>query len=342
MQYAAEVARRVDPQERLQKELKQKTLVKETTFGKIFEVYCIKQLSQNRSGKDVQSIFTRYFLPPLADKAITEIDRRDISKIVTDIMEKGNGYASNRALSNIKTFFRWTVSEGYLSGDPTSVMKKPFKGEISRERVLENHEVKLLWRCFEQLPTKPLGDALKLLMLLGQRRNEVGRMKWEDINLEKGVWDLPREATKNKQPHKVPLLGLALEIIKSQPRIITKDSKSRRSIMCPYVFSTTGTAPVSGWSKTKIQILDNLLSQQIVLPDWRLHDFRRTVSTKLGDLGYHDTEIGMLLNHTSRGVTSVYNRSDYFKKKEEMLRAWDKLLKDIIDEKPGENSLKAA
>jgi integrase len=157
-------------------------------------------------------------------------------------------------------------------------------------------------------------------------------MKWENIDLEKGIWNLPREATKNKLPHVVPLSNLVVKIIKSQKRQLAEDKKTGKKILCPFVFSTTGKTPVSGWSKAKNVITADLVKKKITLEDWRIHDLRRTVSTNLGDMGYHNEDIGMLLNHTSRGITAIYNRSTYLEKKKEMLAAWQDKLAVIIPE----------
>jgi integrase len=345
IQYAAEVARKLDPQERLKKEETVKLRSQENSFGKLFNIYYEKQLAQNRSGDKVKRIVERVFFPALGRVAIAEIDRLEINKII-DVIYKGskkgpNGqkeippapYSANRALSHVKTFFRWVVSEGYLQGDPTSVMQKPFKGEIQRERVLTLDELRLLWPQFTALECQPFGNAIKLLLLTGQRREEVGSMQWEHLDLHKGLWSMPRSSTKNKLPHVVPLVGLALEIVKSQVRLVVKDRTTGKSAPSPYVFTTTGTTPISGWSRIKQTIDNGLIANETVVGDWRFHDLRRTVSTNLGDLGYHDEDIGMLLNHQSRGVTAIYNRSSYLTKKHEMLEKWEEKLNSTLQPK---------
>jgi len=178
--------------------------------------------------------------------------------------------------------------------DPTSGMQKPLKMEESRERVLTADEIKLLWRQFSELDY-PFGIVLKLLLLTGQRRDEVGYMRWQDLNFEKGLWSLTREFTKNKLPHVVPLQGMTLDIIKAQPKIAMLDEGKDKSVQTEtkanYVFTTTGKTPISGWSKIKVRIEERLKENNKIIPDWRFHDLRRTVSSGLGDLGYHDSDI---------------------------------------------------
>ena len=330
-QYAVEVAQKRAPFDRIKEETNTKLKNRENSFGQLLELYDAKQLSQNRSGKVIKRMFEREFLPSLRNTPVSSISRNNISKVTNLIHERGAGYAANEALGHVKTFFRWIVSEGYLQGDPTSVMQKPFKGEVDRTRVLSAKELKFLWQEFNALNCQPIADTLKLLLLLGQRRNEVARMQWKDLDLETGTWSLPREATKNKKPHIVPLSDRVLKIIKGQKRQTIEDKKTGKNISCPFVFSTTGKTPVSGWSKAKNTINESLAKKEIVLEDWRIHDLRRTVSTNLGDMGYHNEDIGMLLNHTSRGITAVYNRSTYLVKKKEMLKVWQDKLASIID-----------
>ena len=156
-------------------------------------------------------------------------------------------------------------------------------------------------------------------------------MQWDHVDLDKGIWSMPRSSTKNKLPHIVPLEGPALKILEEQARLIVQDKKTGKIAPSPFVFTTTGKIPISGWSRIKKTIDDNLAAKKTKIGDWRFHDLRRTASTNLGDLGYNDQDIGMLLNHASRGVTAIYNRSTYLEKKREMLEAWRQKLSSIID-----------
>jgi integrase len=316
-QYAAELARKQDPQERLKKETDQKLESQRNSFTKLLEVYAAEQLSQNRSGSEVKRVFEKEFYPTLKNVPVKTISRNDVSKVISRIQLQNKMYAANRALSFIKTFFRWAVSEGYISGDPTSGMKKPFKNEVARDRTLNPQEIKFLWACFDQLGS-PFGNALKLLLLTGQRRDEVSTMRWKDIDFESESWSLPRSNTKNKLPHIVPLVAQALEILKQQKKL------------GEFVFTTDGKTCISGWSKTKVRIEKWLMENKTNITNWRIHDLRRTVASNLGDLSYSDKDIGLILNHQNRGVTAIYNRSNYFAKKADMLKAWSGKLDHML------------
>src|SRR5262249_28421941 len=149
--------------------------------------------------------------------------------------------------------------------------------ERARDRVLTPAEIKALWHALDTVGG-PVCDAIRLLLLTGQRRSEVARMTWREI--EGDTWQLPKERTKNARAHTVPLSQQALAVIKAQPKI------------GEYVFST-GTKAVANFSRTKSEI------DAIMKPErpWVVHDLRRTVATNLQKLNVpiHVTEA--VLNH---------------------------------------------
>jgi integrase len=141
------------------------------------------------------------------------------------------------------------------------------------------------------------------------------------------------KATRHTQKSTADSFVLEDELKRHKKRLdplVIKDAKTEKSRSSPYVFTTTGLTPISGWSRIKETIDENLSANKTKVTDWRTHDLRRTVSTNLGDLGFHDEDIAILLNHQSRGVTAIYNRSAYLDKKREMLEKWEKKLASVM------------
>ena len=137
---------------------------------------------------------------------------------------------------------------------------------------------------------------MRLLILTGQRRDEIGSLRWSEIISTSIV--LPPERTKNKRQHVVPLSPLAAEIIERQPRRNGRD----------LIFGK-GVGGFSGWGFSKAQF-DNSLA---VAP-WRLHDLRRTVATGMAELGVLPHIVETVLNHQSGhkgGIAGIYNRAKY-------------------------------
>src|SRR5262249_52908513 len=156
-------------------------------------------------------------------------------------------------------------------------------------------ELATLWNS---LPDNDYGRIVRLLILTGCRRDEIGSLRWSEIDRDARLIALPGERTKNGRIHDVPLSKAALEIIDATPRRVDRD----------FVFGE-GKGGFSGWSKAKAA-----LDTQLNLKPWRLHDLRRTASTRMADAGVQPHIIEAVLNHISghkAGVAGVYNRSTY-------------------------------
>ena len=121
--------------------------------------------------------------------------------------------------------------------------------------------------------------------MTGQRRDEVAGMTWKEIDVERRLWTLPPGRTKSNRPHEVPLSDAAIAVLELLPRIAGD-----------YVLTTNGTSPSSGYSKGKRR-LDALLPPDV--PEWRLHDLRRTAASGMARLGINLPVIEKVLNHSS-------------------------------------------
>jgi integrase len=173
-------------------------------------------------------------------------------------------------------------------------------GEVSREHVITDDELaKIRSACRDD----DYGRIVRLLILMGRRRDEVGDMTWPELDLNRGLWTIPRERTKNGLPHEVPLSDAALEILWSIPR-----REGRK-----FVFGE-GQGGFSGWSKSKARLDARIAKTRAVVRPWRLRDLRRTVATRLGELGILPHVVEAILNHVSghkAGVAGIYNMSAF-------------------------------
>src|SRR5262249_5872597 len=188
--------------------------------------------------------------------------------------------------------------------------------ETRRDRVLTDEELVTVWKGTYKI-SKPFGDAIRLLVLTGARREEIGRLRWSEI--EGTAIRLSGERTKNGEPHDIPLSPPAMGIINDLPRIA--DSK--------FVFTTNGRAPIAGWSLIKKQ-LDGVV--ELVNP-WRLHDLRRTLATGLQKLGIGLQVVESILGHVGgsrAGVVGIYQRHAYDAEKRGDLEAWGKHVSALV------------
>ena len=297
---------------------------------------------KTRGWKETQRVFDKYVKPELGDyrlEAVTALHIRDL----VEAMSETAPYMANRTLAYTRKFFNWAVERQMVSASPAAGIKAPGK-EKSRDRVLSDDEIKAVWNAFVALGW-PFGQAFQLLLITGQRRDEVAKMRWEDLDLEAGLWTLPREATKADRLHEVPLSSLAMDVLNGVRRTSEK-----------YVFSTNGVSPICGFSQAKARAdraatiqsqnaeeKDNPTKKQIAdtfVSDWRLHDLRRTVASNMAKRGIVPHVIEKVLNHstgTISGVAAVYNRFGYAEEKRAALETWARALEAIV--RPGASNV---
>jgi len=200
------------------------------------------------------------------------------------------------------------MGQGFAEDNPVIGTIKPEDG-APRERVLSDDELAAIWRASGD---DAYGKVIKLLILLGARRGEVGGMRWSELDLDRAVWTIPPERTKNKREHKLPLMPLALEIIASVPRRATRD----------HLFGSRSAEGLRHWHAKAD--LDAELGDSVV-GAWRVHDIRRSVATRMADLGVQPHVIEAVLNHqsgTKAGVAGIYNRSSYEREVKAALALW--------------------
>lgn len=259
------------------------------------------------------------------DRKITEISRSDIVKVLDGIVDRGSPGAANLTLSTIRKLFNWCVERGILQFSPASGIKRPASTK-SRERYLTEQELAAVWRaaCTTEYP---FGQAFQLLILTGARRQEIGALRWAEI--EKDTIVLKGERTKTNEPRKIPLSIEAYRVLGATPKIGTGG----------FVFTGTGDTPVSGWSKAK-RMLDDAATRfmpceessdvPVTIPEWRTHDLRRTVATGLQRLGFRLEVIESVLGHTSgtrAGIVGVYQRHAFEPEKREALETWGRYVR---------------
>jgi integrase len=333
--------RGIDPVASRQAEKRKVAAIK--TVREAVEVFIQRYAKQkNRSWKEVERVFNFYIIPKMGDRPLPSVTPADIHDVLDALMDADHPYMANRVFAHTRKFFNWCAERHWISEPPTKHISRPGEEE-ARDRVLLNEEIERLWRGCDGLGW-PFGPYIKLLLVTGQRRNEVAGMKWEHIDLGNKLWTLPKEETKAKRQHEVPLSPMAMELLETVPH----NGK--------YVFSTTGKTPISGFSKAKERCDKAMARTQLeamgkkkwtdkefeknLIPAWRLHDIRRTVASGMAEIGIAPHVIEKVLNHSTgqiSGVAAVYNRHTYLREKTEALNAWANALESIV--RPSDNNV---
>jgi integrase len=291
----------------------------------------------NKTWPDTEAIFRDHVLPNWGEKLITDIARNDVTAVLDAVEDRASVYRANRVLAAVRKLFNWAVTRGLLDVSPV-VPGMARQGEKARERYLSPREIKIVWQAADHVGY-PFGTLAQLLLLTGQRRGEVASMRWDQLDLDgERVWTIPAVGTKSEREQIVPLTDLALRTLEDIPRL------------GEYVLTTRGDRPISGFTKGKERIDDEIVSSQREralrsgndpadadsLPDWRLHDLRRTVGTHMEDaLGIPTQDVGAVLNHdpkSYKGVTAVYTRGKLVHQRRRALLAWSRFLDLTLDE----------
>jgi integrase len=250
---------------------------------------------------------------------IDAIDRRTVAALLTELATGKSATVANHVRASLSAFYSWAMRQGLADANPVVGTGRAVANS-SRDRVLTDDELRSIWAA---LGNDHYGDVVKLLALTGQRRDEIGSLRWQEFDFHKAVISLPAERTKNGKPHDIPLSPTALTIIKNQPRLAGRE----------YVFGI-GANGYSGWSKSKEMLDQRIADNGTSLPAWRLHDLRRSVSTRMhDDLGIPPHIVEAVLNHISghrAGVAGTYNRAVYVKEKTIALARWAEHLLAIV------------
>jgi len=249
---------------------------------------------------------------PLHSAEIHEITRRAIAELLAKI-ETGSGPVSrNRVRTSLSAFFAWCISEGLCDQNPVTGTGKAEEGG-SRERVLSPAEIPKLWTTTVSGQHVCFIDILHLLLLTGQRREEIAGLMWSEVDWDRKVIVLPPERTKNRREHIIPLAPQALTVLhramNDNPTSFKNDGRVFKSFR---------------WNEEKARLDAALKFAQ----PWRIHDVRRSCAThwadKLGVLPHH---IEAILNHVSghkAGVAGVYNKAKYEAEMRDALTRWAK------------------
>ena len=288
------------------------------TFGSLAQLYLERQARELRSNslKAVVYAITKNWAP-FNRVPVDQITRRMIAERLEQITRESGPVAANRARAKLAAFYTWAGKAGLIEcGNPVTFTIK--NKERPRQRALEDHELRAIW---QHAGDDAYGKIVCILMLCGQRRTEIGAMRWGEITVgEQGaVLTLPDVRSKTGQRHILPLTREVVDIIESMPRV------------GDHVF---GGAKVGfdDFSRSK-RLLDARIAEALGAPlaDWHLHDLRRTVRTRMVERLRVPVNVAeAILNHSPPGIHKVYDVGIYVEQKREALEKWAAHLVAIV------------
>jgi integrase len=276
-----------------------------------------RALLRHRTYLEIERHLAKHW-SPLHSFDVKAITRGDVLRELDRLAATSGPRAADSARVSLGAFFMWAIDhpKHYASGNPAAGIK-PRSAATSRERVLSETELREIWRaCLND----DYGRIVRLLILTGQRKSEIGDLTWTEINRTQRQIELPGARTKNKRFHIVPLSDDAMALL-PQPR------QGRE-----HVFGRALNNGFSGWSKAKRELDGRIAAARKAagvkkaMPSWTIHDLRRTFVTHVLEKGLalpHVVEA--CVNHVSghkAGVAGVYNRAAYADEKRLAMSGW--------------------
>ncbi|GAF90458.1 unnamed protein product, partial [marine sediment metagenome] len=189
------------------KRLKRKVDI-ENTFGRLAQQFMTKHVEANlraTTAREYQRILFGDDTSKWRARPVTSIKKRDVLDLMDAIDARGAKSAAALSLAYLRKFFNWCVEREIIESSPMDRIRLG-RNLRSRERVLSEDELRVIWTAFAS-EAGLFGSLFQLLLLTGQRRNEVAGMRWDELrglDTDQAIWEIPSERTKNRRTHLVP------------------------------------------------------------------------------------------------------------------------------------------
>ena len=292
--------------------------------------------------------------------SIGEARRPDARRFFESIARRAPVQA-NRVYQLVRAAFAWAIREEdeLVERNPCDGLKRPRK-ERPRERVLSADELGILWAALEateerkgeeapgRLAPETVAAAVRLLVLLGTRRGETLRMRWQDVDLKVGEWRIPGEFRKGGDGLTVPLSLQAKAILLplqakagTQPWVFAGERGASIASNPGRIGATLRVAV----QKTVARLNTKMKARKahVKVEPFTLHDLRRTCATGCGDLGAPPHVVALILGHqTMPGagrVTAVYDRAKRVHEVAPWLARWGDQVERLVTAARGTGEL---
>ncbi len=287
-------------------------------MGETFKDLCNQYLERyakkrKKSWKEDERRINNVLAPRWGTLRANDLTRAQVRAFLEKLAEDAP-IEANRVHALIRKIYNWAIQNDILEASPCHLLPRPAE-ERQRDRVLSEDEIKRLWEAFDKEDSS-IAATFKVRLITAQRGGEVQTMKWSDIDFAKGWWTIPREFSKNKLPHRVPLSTNVLRVLER-----LKNDRGASE----WIFPSHGD---SGHLENVQKAVARLRKETGL--DFRAHDLRRSAASHMASRGVPRLTIQKILNHAEKGATAVYDRHGYDQEKREALEAWGNRLQVIV------------
>lgn len=269
--------------------------------------------------EEIIKTFEQDVFPFIGKRPISEIKPLELLEVLKRIEKRGALEKTRKVRQRCGEVFRYAIITGRAEYNPApdlaialAIPKQKHHPFLSAEEL--PHFVRDLESYTGSIITK---NATKILMMTGVRTQEMRFATWSEIDLIKGIWEIPAERMKMRRPHIVPLSSQVIELFK-QLQPITSDY--------PYVFigRNDRRKPISKESVN--QVIESLGYKGRTTG----HGFRHTLSTILHEMGFESAWIEIQLAHVDKNtIRGTYNHALYLDKRKYMMQKYSDFLMSL-------------
>jgi integrase len=292
---------------------------KAETFAAVAAGWITRHVIKNglRSRYEITRLLNKHILPAWKDREFISIRRSDITRLLDDVEDHHGARQADYCLNITRAIANWYAARNDDYQPPfVRGMRRQSPAALARARVLENHEIRAVWKAAESSGT--FGAIVRMCLLCAQRRTKVINMRWSDVS-EAGEWKIPREPREKDTAGFLQLPQAALDIIAAQPQLGSN----------PYIFAGITDGPLGGRSIPKAR-----LDKACGVTGWRLHDLRRTARSLMSRAGVQRDISERVLGHALPGVEGIYDRQSYRDEKADALKRLAELIDSIVHPRP--------
>jgi integrase len=290
----------------------------EDTVACVIEEYIARECRDFKT-PEMANLLRRDLAGAYGKRSLRDIRRPDALRLVDASLDAGMPVRADKLLGVMRRLWRWAIARGYADVNPVEGIR-PVHKPVARDRVLTDQEIVRVWRAAESMG-HPTSAFVRLLILTGQRRNEVAGMKWSEVDLDRSRWTIPKERRKGSIIQILPLAGMTVDLLRAIPRM--GDSE--------YVLPASRPGEhMSGFHKMKTE-----LDRRAGVSGWRFHDLRRSCAIRLQELGTRIEVTENILGHSSgsrSGVVGIYQLAKFENEMRIGVDAWARRIQTLLGE----------
>lgn len=278
---------------------------------------------------DILRSFKLHIFPDLGKVPIYKIKAQAVIKVLEPIAAKGSLETVKRLCQRINEVMTFAVNTGVIDANPLAGIGKAFQAPDKKHmpslkpeqlpqlmRALTTASIKITTRCLIEWQLHTM-----------VRPSEAAGTRWDEIDFDSGVWNIPAERMKKPRPHGVPLTPQTLALLDLMKPI----SGHREFVFVADRDPKKHTNPQTANMALKRMGYGGLLVA---------HGLRSIASTTLNEQGFDPDVIEAALAHSDKNeVRKAYNRSDYLERRKVLMSWWSEFIESAAT---GGNTLTTA